>query len=246
LGMLICYEFSDIVLGLLMRPLVSLMPEGSGLIATGLPETFLVHVKIALWAGVILSSPIWLYQVWSFVAPGLYQKERMAVIRLTCATVILLISGALFAYYVVLPIGFRFFLSFGGGDITLLPVIHEYLSLVMTLLLSFGVAFELPLLLMFLSSTGLINSQKLKKFRPYALIIIVTLAAFLTPPDVVSQVLMSIPMLGLYELSIFLIKGKEKALAREELDAHEPKSDDAQYGGEDNLKNEKKARKIDG
>ncbi|MDR2338608.1 MAG: twin-arginine translocase subunit TatC [Deltaproteobacteria bacterium] len=214
-GMLVCYELSGPILAFLMKPLIRLMPEKGSIIATGLAETFLIHVKIAVWAGIIVTSPFWLYQIWAFVAPGLYKKERRAIGRLTAATVVLLLLGAAFAYYVVLPIGFKFFLSFGGGDITILPVIHEYLSLVMTLLLSFGLAFELPLLLMFLASVGLIDSSKLRRFRPYALIIIVTLAAFLTPPDVISQVLMSIPMFGLYELSVILIRQKERALARE-------------------------------
>jgi sec-independent protein translocase protein TatC len=214
-GVLVCYELSGPILNFLTRPLMNVMPQGGGLIATGLPETFLIHVKISVWAGLIATSPFWLYQLWAFVAPGLYHRERRAIARLTLATVVLLLAGAAFAYYVVLPIGFTFFLSFGGGDITILPVVHEYLSLVMTLLLSFGVAFELPLLLMFLASIGIIDSKKLSRFRPYALVIIATLAAFLTPPDVISQILMSIPMVGLYELSLFLIRQKEKALARE-------------------------------
>ncbi|MDR2405059.1 MAG: twin-arginine translocase subunit TatC [Deltaproteobacteria bacterium] len=245
LGMLIAYEFSGGVLSFLVRPLMVLMPEGRGLIATGLPETFLIHVKIALWAGVIISSPFWLYQLWSFVAPGLYRRERKAVFRLTLATVLLLICGAAFAYFVVLPIGFKFFLSFSGDNITILPVVHEYLSLVMTLLLSFGLAFELPLLLMFMASTGLIDSKKLRSFRPYAVIIIVTLAAFLTPPDVISQVLMSIPMFGLYELSIFLIKGKERALARELAgEDAEDASGEVPGSGKNNAKAQKREERL--
>jgi sec-independent protein translocase protein TatC len=204
------------------------MPEGTSLIATGLPETFLVHLKIALWAGVIVSSPFWLWQLWAFVAPGLYQREKKAAARLTAGAVGLLLAGAAFAYWAVLPIGFKFFMSFGGDNITILPVIHEYLSLVMTLLLSFGLAFELPLCLMFLASAGVVDSKRLSRFRPYAVVIIVTLSAFLTPPDVVSQILMSIPMLGLYELSLFLIRRKE----RHSLDSADDEEDEGDEGGD--------------
>jgi sec-independent protein translocase protein TatC len=174
----------------------------------------MVHLKIALWAGIIVTSPFWLYQIWAFAAPGLYKKERRAVVRLTLGAVLLLILGGAFAYYAVLPLGFKFFLSFGGDGIVVLPVIHEYLSLVMTLLLSFGIAFELPLFLMFLAYIGLVSSKRLSSFRPYAVIIIAALAAFLTPPDVVSQILMAVPMMGLYELSLFLIKQRERAVQR--------------------------------
>jgi sec-independent protein translocase protein TatC len=224
--MLVCYELSGPILSFLLKPLISLMPDGSNVIATGLAETFLIHVKISLWAGLIVSSPFWLYQIWAFVAPGLYQGERRAIGRLTAMTVGLLLGGAAFAYYVVLPLGFKFFLSFGGGEITILPVVHEYLSLVMTLLLSFGLSFELPLLLVFLASVGIVDSRKLGRFRPYSVVIIVTLAAFLTPPDVVSQILMSIPMLFLYELSVFLIRRRERAMG------YEPGGEGGGGGGE--------------
>jgi sec-independent protein translocase protein TatC len=208
---IIAYEISDLILSFLSGPLRALMPEGRGLIATALPETFLVHLKIALWAGIIISSPFWIYQVWAFVAPGLYKNERSVLVKLTLMAFFLLLVGGAFAYFVVLPIGFKFFLGFGGGSVTILPVIHEYLSLVMTLILAFGCAFELPLFLMFLAHLGLVNSAKLKRFRQYAILIIVILAAFLTPPDVISQILMSIPMYGLYELSLILIRQREKA-----------------------------------
>jgi sec-independent protein translocase protein TatC len=219
---IVAYEISDIILNFLSAPLSALMPDGRGLIATALPETFLVHLKIALWAGLIISSPFWLYQAWAFVAPGLYKKERSVLVKLTTLAFCLLLTGGAFAYYVVIPIGFKFFLGFGAGSVTILPVIHEYLSLVMTLILAFGCAFELPLFLMFLAHMGLVNSQKLKRFRQYAILIIVVLAAFLTPPDVVSQILMSIPMYGLYELSLFLIRQRERAAeAREKEEAGE-------------------------
>jgi sec-independent protein translocase protein TatC len=230
----IAYKISDLILNFLSGPLMALMPEGRGLIATALPETFLVHLKIALWAGLIISSPFWLYQVWAFVAPGLYKNEKSVLVKLTLLAFFLLLAGGAFAYYVVLPIGFKFFLGFGGGTVTILPVIHEYLSLVMTLILAFGCAFELPLFLMFLAHMGFVNSEKLKKFRQYAILIIVILAAFLTPPDVVSQILMSIPMYGLYELSLLLIRQREKAKeAREAKEKEEESQEEGQDEGQD-------------
>jgi sec-independent protein translocase protein TatC len=208
---LVAYEWSPEILSFLTKPLLRIMPEGQGLIATALPETFLIHLKLSLWSGLFLSSPFWLYQLWAFAAPGLYRKERKAIVRLAAMAFILLVLGAAFAYYTALPIGFKFLVGFGSSEVRILPAIGDYLSLTTTLLLSFGLAFELPLFLMFLASVGLVNSARLARFRPYAIVIIVTVAAFLTPPDVVSQILMSIPMLGLYELSLFLIRSKERA-----------------------------------
>jgi sec-independent protein translocase protein TatC len=229
----ISYELSSAILEFLSQPLIVLLPSGQGLIATALPETFIIHLKISLWAGLFLSSPFWLYQAWAFVAPGLYQKERSSLIKLTLLAFLLLLLGGAFAYYVVLPIGFKFFVGFGTGTVTILPVIHEYLSLVMTLILAFGCAFELPLLLLFLAQVGLVNSSKLKKFRQYAILIIVTVSAFLTPPDVVSQILMSIPMYGLYELSVFLIKRRELG------------GSNGDEGGKEEIKKTKEAKKAE-
>jgi sec-independent protein translocase protein TatC len=207
----IAYQLSGKILAFLSAPLRAAMPPGQGLIATALPETFLIHLKIALWGGVFVSSPFWLYQLWAFVAPGRYRAERRAAVNLTAAAVALMAGGAAFAYYVVIPAGFAFFLSFGEGEVTVLPAVQGYLSLVMTLLLAFGAAFQLPLLLLFLAAAGLVDSDKLSRFRRFAVLAIVILAAFLTPPDVISQILMSIPLILLYELSIFLIRGRERA-----------------------------------
>jgi sec-independent protein translocase protein TatC len=227
-AVLISYELSDAILSFLSAPLKAALPPGRGLIATALPDTFLVHVKIALWGGVFLSSPFWLYQLWAFVAPGLYRSERRSALKLTAAAVSLMAGGAAFAYLVVIPAGFSFFVGFGGEEVTVLPAIDGYLSLVMTLLLAFGAAFQLPLLLMFLAAVGLVDSSRLSRFRRFAVVIIVALSAFLTPPDVVSQILMSIPLILLYELSLFLIRGRERAAARTAL---EGEGGGAQDGG---------------
>ncbi|MDR2612588.1 MAG: twin-arginine translocase subunit TatC [Deltaproteobacteria bacterium] len=218
----VAYELSGRILAFLSAPLKALLPPDKGLIATALPETFLIHLKIALWGGVFISAPFWLYQLWAFVAPGLYRSERRAAARLTAAGVALMAAGAAFAYYVVIPAGFSFFLGFGGGEVTVLPAVSGYLSLVMTLMIAFGAAFQLPLLLLFLAAAGLVDSARLSRFRRFAILLIVILAGFLTPPDVISQILMSIPLYLLYELSLFLIRGRERAsAAREAAEASE-------------------------
>ncbi len=209
-GFALAYNLAAPIMDFLIRPLKAVLPEGQGLIATALPDTFFVHLKIGLWGGLFLSAPYWLFQLWAFVAPGLYQYERRGALRLSLIALVLLLGGAAFAYYTVFSLAFKFFAGFSSQDIYLLPTIRQYLSLVMTMLLAFGLAFQLPLLLFFLNAVGVVDAAKLRSFRRYAIMLIVVLAAVMTPPDVVSQVLMAVPMLGLYELSIILIEGRAR------------------------------------
>lgn len=204
-GFGLAYSQARPILEFLARPLKEALPEGPGLIATALPDTFLVHLKIAFWGSFFLASPFWLYQLWAFMAPGLYGQEKKNLRRLSFFGAILLFSGAAFAYYVVIPIAFQFFVATGQGEVTFLPAIGQYLSLVTGMLAVFGLTFQLPLALLFLASLGLVDAAHLKAFRRYAVLLIFIVAALLTPPDVISQVLLAIPMLALYELSIFLI-----------------------------------------
>lgn len=204
-GFALAYKLARPILDFLARPLKEALPEGPGLIATALPDTFLVHLKIAFWGGFFLASPLWLYQLWAFVAPGLYGREKKGLKRLSFFGTVLLFSGAAFAYYVVIPIAFQFFVALGQGEVTFLPAVRQYLGLVTGMLAAFGLTFQMPLVLMFLASLGLVNAAHLRAFRRYAVLIIFILAAVLTPPDVISQVLLAIPMLVLYELSILLI-----------------------------------------
>lgn len=214
-GFAVAYGLAGQIIELLARPLKAAMPNGPGLIATGLPDTFFVHLKIGLWGGLFISAPYWLYQLWAFVAPGLYQQERKAAMKLSGLSFILLVSGAAFAYFAVFPIAFKFFVGFSTEDISLLPTIRQYLSMVTAMLLAFGGAFQLPLLLLFLNSVGLIDAEKLIRFRSYAIVLIVILAAIMTPPDVISQILMAIPMITLYEISILMIKSRLKIRSAE-------------------------------
>lgn len=215
-GFGIAFNFADQILAFLIMPLKAVLPPGQKLIFTGLPDGFLVTLKIGLWGGVFLSAPLWLYQLWSFVAPGLYRAERKKVGRLTFSATLLLFTGAAFGYVLVLPLAFKFFVGFSSDLLMALPDLKSYFSLAMSLLLAFGLVFQLPLAILFMASIGLVSSPLLVKGRKYAILLIFIIAAVLTPPDVLSQILMAIPMLGLYELSIKLVARNEKKKAAEE------------------------------
>ena len=221
---LICYQFKERIYGFLVHPLAVAL-EGQPdrrLIYTGLTEAFFTYVKVSFWAGFCLAFPVVATQIWKFVAPGLYKKERRAFYPYLLATPVLFAMGAALAYFVVMPIAWRFFVSFespgspGDLPIVLDPKVNEYLSLVMTLLLGFGVAFQLPVLLTLMARVGLITSAGLASKRRYAIVIMFVVAAVLTPPDVVSQTSLALPLMALYEASIISCRMVEKARARRE------------------------------
>lgn len=198
------YYFSDKIFSFLVSPLVKVMPEKSQLIYTSLPEAFLTYLKVSFFAGLLLATPVILYQIWKFVMPGLYENERRYVVPFVFIATVFFFTGSSFAFYVVFPLGFQFFLGFSTENISALPSMKDYLSLCMKLLFAFGITFELPVIMFFLAKMGIINHQMLRKQRKYAILIVFILAALLTPPDVVSQVLLAIPLLALYEISIWV------------------------------------------
>ncbi len=217
IGFLLSYAFKEKIFEVLTLPLIKVMNEGDHLIYTNLPEAFFTFLKAAFISGIMVASPYLLYQFWMFVAPGLYDKERRMVLPILFLSTLFFLGGALFGYFVVFPLGFEFFLSFASDTIRPMPSMKEYLGFASKLLLAFGVAFELPLVLTFLARLGIVSVDMLKRYRKYAILLFFVAAAILTPPDVVSQVLMAVPMMLLYELSIFgaRIFGRKKEVAEE-------------------------------
>jgi sec-independent protein translocase protein TatC len=212
IGFVLCYGFKEQLFGILTAPLISVMKTGETLIYTNLPEAFFTFLKAAFLSGILLTSPILIYQFWMFVAPGLYQKERRMLLPIVFLSSLFFIGGALFGYYIVFPWGFKFFLGFASDTIKPLPSMKEYLSFASKMLLAFGLVFELPLVITFLAKLGLVSVGFLKKNRKYALLLFFAGAAILTPPDVVTQIMMALPLMVLYEVSILgaRIFGKKK------------------------------------
>lgn len=201
-GFLLCWAFVDPLFDALVRPLLGILPPGSHAQYTTLPEAFFTRMQIAFVASLFVASPVIFYQVWAFIAPGLYEEEKRRLFPLAICSALFFSIGALFCYFVVFPSAFAFFVSFSTPEIIITPKISDYLSLVLKLLLAFGLIFEMPLFCFFLSRMGLISPGMMRRARPYAIVAIFVAAAILTPPDVFSQLLMAGPMLLLYELSI--------------------------------------------
>jgi sec-independent protein translocase protein TatC len=211
-GFAVAYFFKEKIFQILTRPLMRIMQSGDKLIFTGLPEAFFTYLKVALLAGIILAAPVLLYQFWLFVAPGLYQKERKLLIPIVFLSTFFFVGGAFFGYFIVFPFGFKFFLGFASESIRPMPSMKEYLTFASKLLLAFGLVFELPIVITFLARLGIVSVEFLKKNRKYALLIFFAGAAILTPPDVITQLMMAFPLMALYEISIVGAKifGKKK------------------------------------
>ena len=205
IGFAASYAFAEKLLGVLLKPLMDVMPGGSKLIATSLPETFFTVMKLALVAGAFVASPYIFFQLWKFVAPGLYKEERKIIVPVAVATAVCFVGGALFGYFIVFPFGFKFFMDYASDYITVMPTISAYFSLAVTLLFAFGLIFELPVFIFFMTSLGLVTTKTLRKFRRWAILLSFVVSAILTPtPDAVNQLLMAGPMIVLYEVGIWV------------------------------------------
>jgi sec-independent protein translocase protein TatC len=202
IGFVLSYGFKEKLFQILTRPLIGVMQTGDKLIFTGLPEAFFTYLKVAFLSGIILAAPIIFYEFWVFVAPGLYNKEKRLMVPIVFLSTLFFVGGSFFGYFIVFPYGFKFFLGFASEIIQPLPSMREYLSFASKLLLAFGLVFELPLVITFLAKLGIVSVSFLKKNRKYALLLFFVGAAILTPPDVVTQVMMALPLMVLYEISI--------------------------------------------
>lgn len=210
-GFLACYAFAGQMLKLLMKPMLDVLKQ-SHFIYTLPTEAFFTEMKIAFVAGIFLCSPYIFYQIYQFIAPGLYSHERRWIIPIAFFSALCFASGALFGYFVVFPFGFEFFASYTNDILVFTPKLDEYLDFVLKLLFAFGIVFELPLFLFFLARLGIVSHVGLRKKRKYAVLASFVLAAALTPPDAISQTMMAVPLCLLYEVGIWLAYffGKKK------------------------------------
>ena len=225
-GFIACWAVVDPIFDALVDPLLKVLPEGSHAIYTTLPEGFFTRMHIAFVAGVFVSSPVIFYQIWSFIAPGLYEEEKRHILPVAFMSAFFFISGGAFCYFVVFPQAFAFFVSYATDSIVAMPKVSDYLSFVLKLILAFGLVFEMPLFAFFLARMGIITAELMRRVRRYAILGIFIVAAILSPPDVVSQLLMAAPMLVLYEISIYVaVAFGKKPPAKD--DESEEKADDA-------------------
>ena len=221
---IISYFFAEQIYNFLVEPYANAVKDdlvSRRLIFTALHETFISYIKVAFFSAIFIGSPVLLIQIYKFIAPGLYKNEKKALLPYLISTPILFLFGGLLVYYLVMPLAIKFFLSFETlGSNSTLPIqleakVNEYLSLIMRLIFAFGISFQLPILLNLLARIGVVNSDYLKTRRRYVIVIIFALAAILTPPDPITQVGLALPLLLLYELSIFTVKFTEKRKEKE-------------------------------
>jgi len=205
-GFGLCYTFSQPLFDILSAPLLKVMPIGGSLIFTSVAEAFFTYMKVGFIGGLILASPYVLYQIWAFVAPGLYRNEKRYVIPFVVLGSFFFALGICFGYFVALPIGFKFLLGYATDFIKPMPSVKEYLSFSIKFLLAFGLVFEFPVVLLLLARIGVVDAKTLARQRRYAILLIFVFAAVVTPPDLISQVIMALPLMGLYELSILLAR----------------------------------------
>ena len=212
---IICYLFAEYLYGFLVEPYANAVQHENSnrrLIFTALQETFLTYLKVSFFTAFFITCPFILTQIWKFIAPGLYKHEKKAIIPYLVLTPILFFLGGMLVYYLIMPLAIKFFLSFESSGLnTNLPIqleakVNEYLSLIMKLIFAFGLSFQLPIILSLLARIGVVDSKFLKERRKYVVVIIFAAAAILTPPDPITQIGLAIPLLILYELSIFSVK----------------------------------------
>jgi sec-independent protein translocase protein TatC len=212
----VCFNYYEPILTWMMVPVEAVLPKNSQMVAVEIQETFFTALKVAFFSGFIFSLPVIFWQLWLFLAPGLYDHEKKLLVPFVFFATLMFLMGSSFAYYVVVPIGFEFLINFGSTVVTVLPSIGKYVEFFTKLLIGFGISFELPVITFFLAKIGLVDDKMLKDFFRYAIVLIFIVSALLTPPDVISQLLMAAPLTFLYGLSIYVAKVFNPAAKEEE------------------------------
>jgi len=210
IGFAACYALSDNLMAWVVAPLKSQLGTDAPMIFIGLPEVFFAHLKVSFVAALFLTSPYVLFQVWSFVAPGLYRNERQTFILFALGSVFLFVLGGIFAYAFVMPLVFKFFLGFASPELVAYPTMQLYVSLVLRLSIAFGLAFEVPLICVLLVKLGVMTCDSMAQKRRWVIVGAFVLGALLTPPDVISQVMLAIPVYLLFELGVFIARRLER------------------------------------
>ena len=208
-----CFAFKEELFRIIAQPLISVLPPGSHMVYTGLPEAFFTYIKVSLYAGIFVASPVVLYHIWKFISPGLFPKEKKFVAPFVITSTLLFVGGVCFGYFLVLPGAYKFFLEFTTDFLKPMLSMREYLTLTLKLLLAFGVIFEIPVFLFFMTKIGLVTPRKLARMRRYAIVVCFIVAAIITPtPDAFTQCMMAIPMIVLYEVGILVsrLAGRRK------------------------------------
>lgn len=229
-GFVIAFYFAEDIFAIMNQPLLEALPEGEqNLIYTGVAELWWTYLKVGLWGGIFLALPVLFYQLWSFAAPGLYKDERKYAGPFVVWASILFVTGSMFGFFIVFPLAFKFLLGFSDETIKAMPAVSQYFSFFIKLLFGFGLIFELPVVMVFLGRIGVVDAPFLSRHRKYAFLLVFVASAVLTPPDVISQILMAGPLIVLYEISIILVRivtGKKKVETEEEDTADDDAEDE--------------------
>lgn len=213
--------YSNQIYNLIAKPLIAHLPETSTMVATGVASPFLTPFKLTLVAAIFISMPVVLYQLWAFVAPGLYKHEKLLALPLLIFSIVLFYTGVAFAYYVVFPLVFAFLSAAAPQGVAVIPDISAYLDFVLTIFFAFGIAFQVPIATIVVVYTGIVTRRELSKMRSYVIVAAFVIGMFLTPPDVISQTLLAIPIWLLFELGLLLswfFKSRKARTIQEELD----------------------------